>query len=117
LINVLSEATAGLEFGYDERQNIVWVDEMDTKQAEVYGEELHTDVSDADLNRIFDKVGKHPLKTLRSMTALKNGISAAQIIEDAVLAAYADLVVFTPMPILDALKASPDGIHVSACIR
>ena len=37
----------------------------------------------------------------------------AQIIEDAVLAAKADLVAFTLEPILAALKASPDGVDVS----
>jgi hypothetical protein len=48
------------------------------------------------------------------MTALKKGISATQIIEEAILAANADLVAFTLKQILTALKTSPDGVHVSA---
>jgi ribosomal protein L2 len=45
---------------------------------------------------------------------LKKGISAAQMIEEAVLAAEKDLVAFTHKPILAALKATPDGVHVRA---
>ena len=48
------------------------------------------------------------------MTALKDGISAAQIIEEAIAAAEADLVAFALEPILAALKATPDGVHVRA---
>ena len=40
-------------------------------------------------------------------------VSAAQIIEETVLAAKADLAAFTLEPILAALKASPDGVDVS----
>ena len=114
VIIVLSEANAGLVFGDDKRQKIVWVGEMDTEEAEEYARKLHPDVSDADLNLLFDKVGKLPLKILNSMTALKEGIPVAQIIEDAVLAARADLVDSTIKPILTALKATPDGVNISA---
>ena len=85
---------------------------MDTEEAKEYARILHPDVSDADLNLLFDKVGKLPLKILNSMTALKEGIPVAQIIEDAVLAARADFVVCLK-PILGKLKASPDGVDVS----
>jgi hypothetical protein len=113
VIIVLSEANAGLVFGDDERQKILWVDEMDTEEAKEYARKLHPGVSDADLELLFDKVGKLPLKILNSMTALKEGIPVAQIIEDAVLAAKADLVAFKLKPILAALKATPDGVDVS----
>ena len=46
------------------------------------------------------------------MMALKEGIPVAQIIEDAVLDAKADLVAFKLEPILAALKTSPDGVDV-----
>ena len=114
VIIVLSEANAGLVFGDDERQKIVWVDEMNTEEAVEYARKLHPGVSDADLKLLFDKVGKLPFDILRSVTALKKGIPAAQIIEEAVLAAEADLVAFTMKPILTALKATPDGVDVSA---
>jgi hypothetical protein len=112
VIIVLSEANAGLVFGDDERQEIVWVDEMDTEEAKEYARKLHPGVADADLELLFDKVGKLPLKILNSMKALKKGIPAAQIIKDAVLAAKADLVAFKLEPILAALKACPDGVDV-----
>lgn len=48
------------------------------------------------------------------MAALKEGIPVAQIIKKAVLAAEADLVAFTLLPLLTALKATPDGAHVRA---
>ena len=92
VIIVLSEANAGLVFGDDERQEIIWVDEMDAEEAGKCARKLHSGVSDADLELLFDKVGKLPLKILRSMVASKKGIPAAQIIEEAVLAAKADLV-------------------------
>ena len=114
VIIVLSEANAGLAFGDDERHKIVWVDEMSAEEAEKYAKKLHPAVSDAELKLIFDKVGKLPLKILRSMTALKEGISAAEIIEEAVAAADADLVAFPLEPILTALKATPDGVHIRA---
>ena len=114
VIIVLSEANAGLVFGDDKRQEIIWVGEMSTEEAKEYARKLHPGVSDADLELLFDKVGKLPLKILNSMTALKEGIPVAQIIEDAVLAAKADLVAFTLKPILAALKATPDGVDVSA---
>ena len=47
-------------------------------------------------------------------SALKEGIPVAQIVKDAVLAAKADLVAFKLKPILTALKATPDGVDVSA---
>ena len=114
VIIVLSEANEGLVFGDDERQEIIWVEDMDTEEAKEYARKLHPDVSDADLNLLFDKVGKLPLDILNSMTALKEGIPVAQIIEDAVLAANTDLVDFTIKPILTALKATPDGVNISA---
>lgn len=114
VIVVLSEANAGLVFGDDKRQKIVWVDEMDTEEAEEYARKLHPGVSDADLKLLFDKVGKLPLDILSSMTALKKGIPAAQIIEEAVAAAGRDLAAFTLEPILAALKATPDGVDVRA---
>lgn len=107
MIIVLSEANAGLAFGDDKRQKIVWVDEMDTEEAEEYARKLHPGVSDADLKPLFDKVGKLPLDILSSMTALKKGIPAAQIIEEAVLGAEKDLVAFTLKPLLAALMATP----------
>jgi hypothetical protein len=114
VIIVLSEANAGLAFGDDKRHKIVWVDEMRAEEAKEYARKLHLAVSGAELKLIFDKVGKLPLNILRSMTALKEGISAAKIIEEAVAAAYADLVAFTLKPILTALKAAPDGVHIRA---
>ena len=112
---MLSEANAGLVFQNDrERQKIVWMDEMDTEEAKQYARKVHPDVSDADLNLLIDKVGKLPYDILNSMKALKEGIPVAQIIDQAVLAAKADLVAFTHKPILAALKASPDGVDVSA---
>ena len=101
-------------FGYDKRQKIVWVGEMSTKESEEYARKLYPAVSDADLELLFDNVGKLPLDILNSMKALKKGIPAAQIIEDVVLAAKADLVAFTLEAILAALKATPDGVDVSA---
>lgn len=109
-----SEANAGLAIGDDEIHEIVWEDEMNAEEAEEYAKKFHPAVSGAELKVLFDKVGKLPSKILRSMTALKEGISAAQIIEEAVLAAEKDLVVFTLNPILAALKATPDGVHIRA---
>jgi hypothetical protein len=77
VIIVLSEANAGLAFGDDKRHKIVWVDERRAEEAEEYARKLHPAVSGAELKLIFDKVGKLPLDILRSMTALKEGISAA----------------------------------------
>ena len=114
VIIVLSEANAGLVFGDDKRQKIIWVDEMSTEEAKQYARNVHPDVSDADLELLFDKVGKLALDILDSMKALKKGIPAAQVIDDAVLAAKADLAAFTLKPILAALKASPDGVDVWA---
>ena len=114
VIIVLSEANAGLVFGDDKRQKIIWVDEMSTEEAKEYARKVHPDVSDADLELLFDKVGKLPLDILYSMMALKKGIPVAQIIEDAVLAADSDLVAFKLEPILAALKTSPDGVDVRA---
>ena len=74
---MLSEANAGLVFGDDGRQKIVWVDEMNTEEAEEYARKLHPSVFDADLKLLIDKVGKLPLRILFSMTALKEGIPAA----------------------------------------
>ena len=113
VIIVLSEANMGLVFGDDERQEIIWVDEMDIEEAKEYARKLHPGVSDVDLELLLDKIGKFPLKILNSMKALKKGIPVAQIIEDAVLAAKADFVAFTLEPILTALKATPDGVDVS----
>ena len=101
-------------FGYDKRQKIVWVGEMSTKESEEYARKLYPVVSDADLELLFDKVGKLPLDILNSMRALKKGIPVAQIIEDAVLAAETDLAAFALKPILAALKASPDGVDARA---
>ena len=78
VIIVLSEANAGLVFQNDrDRQKIIWVDEMDTEEAKQYARKVHPDVSDADLNLLFDKVGKLPYKILLSMKALKEGILVA----------------------------------------
>ena len=90
------------------------MDEIDTEEVKQYARKVHPDVSDADLNLLFDKVGKLPLKILSSMKALKEGISVAQVIEETVLTAEADLVDFTIVPILAALNASPGGVDVSA---
>ena len=114
VIIVLSEANAGLVLSDDERQKILWVDEMDTEEAKEYARKLHPGVSDADLELLFDKVGKLPLKILNSMKALKKGRPVAQIVDDAVLAAEADFIAFKLEPILAALKASPDGVHIRA---
>ena len=54
------------------------------------------------------------MKILNSVKALKKGKSVAQIIDDAVLAAKADLVAFKLEPILAALKASPGGVDIGA---
>ena len=114
VIIVVPEANAGLAFQNDPRQQIVWVDEMDIEEAEKFARKLHPGVSDADLKLLFDKVGKLPSNILLSMTDLKEGIPAAQIVEEAVAAAEKDLVAFTLEPILTALKATPDGVNVSA---
>jgi hypothetical protein len=87
VIIVLSEANARLAFGDDERHEITWVDEMNAEEAEEYAKKLHPTVSGAELKLLFEKVGK----LLRAMTALKKGISAAQIIEESSFAATADL--------------------------
>ena len=50
---------------------------MDTEEAKQYARKVHPDVSDADLNLLFDKVGKLPYKILLSMKALKEGILVA----------------------------------------
>ena len=114
VIIVSPEANAGLVFGDDKRQEIIWVDEMSTEEAKEYARKLHPDVSDADLELLFDKVGKLPLDILNSMKALKKGIPTTLIIEDAILAADSDLVAFTIKPILAALKATPDGVNIRA---
>ena len=114
VIIVLSEANAGLVFGDDKGQKIVWVDGTDTSEAEEYAKKVHPSVSDADLKLLFDKVGKLPFDILSSMTALKQGIPAAQIIEEAILAAEEDSAAFTLKPPLAALKATPDGVNAKA---
>lgn len=85
---------------------------MSAEEAEEYAKHLHPAASGAESKLFFDKVGKLPLKILRSITALKEGISAAQIIEEAILRAEADLVACTLKPILTALKATPDGVYI-----
>jgi hypothetical protein len=114
VIIVLSEANAGLAFGDDERQQVIWVDEMKLKEAEDFARNLHPGVPDADLELLFDKVGKLPLKIELSIAALKDGIPVALIIERAVDAAEKDLFAFTHKSILTALKASLDGVHIRA---
>ena len=113
VILILSEANAGLNSGDDDRQQFIWVDEMTNEEAETYAREIYPNVPDADLKSIFEKVSKLPLKIGIFLEGLKEGTSAAELVNQAVDAALDDLKSFTYQQIIRALKASPNGVRGS----
>jgi hypothetical protein len=114
VIVILSEANAGLAFGDDKRQQFIWVDELLSEEAERYARKINPNVSMADLELVFENVGKLPLDIGLSMDALADGSkSAAEIVDWAVGAALDDLNSFPHQQIIAALKAFPDGVRAS----
>lgn len=91
---ILSDANAAVAFGDDKRQEFIWVDEMTKEEAKEYMRKIGTVVSDVDLEFLIDKIGALPLDIGLSMKALKDGISAAVIVENAEIAARRDLQAF-----------------------
>ena len=114
VIVILSKANAGLSFGDDERQQFIWVDEMSEEEAQAYARKINPNVSDAKLKFVFDKIGMLPLKIGLVMNDLADGMSAAEIVDQAVDRALTELLTFPHQQIIAALKASPDGVRSSA---
>ena len=113
VIVILSEANAGLILGGDDRQQFIWVDEMTNEEAETYARKIYPNVSVADLELLFENIGKLPLKIALYMKALKKGTSAAELVKQAVASALDDLKCFLHQPIIHKLKVSPDGVLAS----
>ena len=114
VIIVLSDANAGLGFGDDKREQVVWVGEMGREEATEYARKIHPNANANDLELLFDKVGTLPLDVFLSAQALLEGKSASGIVEAAVESALEELEYFLHKPIVDKLKLSPDGVSARA---
>ena len=115
VIIILSEANAGLEFGDDRRQKFIWVDEMSSEEAERYARKIIPNVSKADLELVFENIGKLPLDIGLVMDDLAEGsMLAAEIVNREVGRALSALNMFHHQQIIAALKGSLDGVPAGA---
>ena len=62
VIIILSETSAGLGFGDDDRQKFIWVDEMTESEAITYANKINPNISIDDIKIFISKVGARPLK-------------------------------------------------------
>ena len=111
VIIVLSEANAVLEFGKDDdRENMIFIDELTEPEAQKYIVALGLKLSEVDVKYVIENVGTNPA-ALRSM---QGWINDKKSIHDFVAMKLAKarklLMRFPHKAILNALKEHPEGI-------
>lgn len=118
----LSDETGGLAcINDDSKVKYIWVGDMEITEAEEYAKKLNPNVSHQELMYLFDKIGTLPFNILTSMNAHRSGKAIADIADQAVRAAYLDLIKFRDVSeamsyFLRVLKLSPNGrsLHFSS---
>ncbi len=114
-IIVLSEASAVMEFTGDQhRERFIFVDEMDTSQADELLKNCGATFSDAEKKSIYEKVGTNPsmLKSMVNDVKIKK-MKMEDCIKLILEEANSDLKNFPLQPILAALKKNPNGVSIN----
>jgi len=109
-IIVLSEANAVLQFGIDEREKFIYVDEMERDEAERLIETLQTNITKAEMKYVFEKIGTSPLKLINLAGLISPTYSVEDYVTDVLGEANLQLLAFPHQLILKALKDQPEGV-------
>jgi len=109
-IIVLSEANAALEFGNDEREKFIYVDEMEREEATQLVEKLKTNITQDDMEYVFDNIGTCPLDIMNLDKRVSSTYSVQDYVADVLEDSEYRLVAFRHKPILKALKDHPEGV-------
>jgi AAA+ ATPase superfamily predicted ATPase len=119
-IVIVSEANAVFEFGYDDRENFIYVDEMTFEEtnefligqmAYITGKNtIRAPLTDEDHKKIYNNVGGNPVLLMSLLEKMKTK-SLDSCIEHILVSACADLAAFKLKPILKALKEHPEGVE------
>lgn len=108
---MVSEANDVFQFGIDPREQFIYVDEMTFDETAKYLKADGKEFSDADLKKIYDKIGGNPAQLFLLFTNMKD-VSLDVSIEAIVNCAMEDLVRFSLKPILQALTEHPEGVDL-----
>jgi hypothetical protein len=109
-IIVLSEAHAVLQLGRDKREEFIYVDEMEREEAEQLVEVLQTNITKAEMEYVFKKIGTSPLKLMNLHEKVSPTYSVNDYVADVLEEARSNLVAFPHQQILKALKDHPEGV-------
>lgn len=109
-IIVLSEANAVQQFGKDEREEFIYVDEMEREEAEQLLEKLGRKLTDTEKEYVFTNIGTSPLKLINLDKRVSSTYSLQDYVADVLTYAKNSLVEFPHQPILKALKDHSEGI-------
>ncbi len=107
---VVSEANAVLQFGKDERENFIFVDEMSFDETKAFLKKLKgVKLSDEEIQKIYDDIGGNPT-SINKLFRTKKKLSLEERINASVGAALQELEAFKLKPILKVLKEHSEGI-------
>jgi hypothetical protein len=109
-IIVLSEANAVLQFGIDDREKFIYVDEMERDEAERLIEIKQTNITKAEMKYVFEKIGTSPLKLINLAGLISPTYSVEDYVTDVLGEANLQLLAFPHQLILKALKDQPEGV-------
>mmetsp|Transcript_7355 Transcript_7355/g.7759 ORF Transcript_7355/g.7759 Transcript_7355/m.7759 type:complete len:460 (-) Transcript_7355:128-1507(-) len=111
-IIVLSEANAILEAGDDNsREKFIFVDEFSRDEATIYLKKRKCNISESDMNYVFDNIGTSPARLVSLVGELSDGVTVQQFVDNMLEDALKGLRAFPLKTILQALKDHPDGVN------
>lgn len=108
-IIVVSEANAVFQFGMDDRENFIYVDEMSFNETRDFLKSHMENVTDDFVKKVYENIGGIPT-VLRRFLYLLETRTIDESIDAIVNVARQELEAFELKPILQALKEYPDGV-------
>jgi hypothetical protein len=109
-IIVVSEANAVFQFGMDDRERFIYVDEMSFNETRDFLEMHMENVTDDFVKKVYENIGGIPT-VLRRFLDLLETRTIDESIDAIVSVARQELAAFELQPILQALKEYPDGVE------
>lgn len=109
-IIVLSEANAVLQFGKDDREEYIYVDEMEREEAKQLLKALGRDLTEAEMEYVFTNIGSSPLNLIKLSIKVSPVYSVHDFVANVLRNAEKQLAAFPHKPILKALKDHPEGV-------
>ncbi len=106
---VVSEANAVLQFGKDERENFIYVDEMSFDDTKEFMKVSGFKLSEEEIKKIYDNIGGNPT-SINKLFRMDANLSLDERIEASLAQALQELEAFKLKPILKALKEHPEGV-------